>query len=271
MRLNHVYILIGSNVEPQRNIPRTLEVLKQWFNIVAISPIYESAAVGGTLDDAPYWNMAIQVESYTILLLLRRNLRSLEHQLGRRRFDLEGERLKTVIVDLDILLYNNEVNRSVIEPLPHPDLLEHAYAAVPLADLAPHVPHPVTGEPMGEIAQRLREGVTLRRIDPPVLVEREADQPIAMLSDGIAAVTDLQDMTDTLLPGDIPVAADALSPTLKALVTPSEVGSDLQPPTVIMPASEPIKHRKSKKTAAPETPIGPAKPAKTSKRSRKES
>jgi 2-amino-4-hydroxy-6-hydroxymethyldihydropteridine diphosphokinase len=269
MRLNHVYILIGSNVEPERNIPRTLEVLKQWFNIVAVSPIYESAAVGGAPGDAPYWNMAIQVESYTILLLLRRNLRALEHQLGRRRFDLEGERIKAVAVDLDILLYNNEVNRSVIEPLPHPDLLEHAYAAIPLADLAPHLPHPVTGEPIGEIAQRLRKGANLRRIDPSVRIEREADQPIAMLSDG--DVTNLEDVSDAALPGDIPVAIDTLSPTLEALVTPLEVGSDVQPtPTVDMPASEPTKKRKSKKADPTEAPTGPTKPTKTSKRSRKE-
>jgi 2-amino-4-hydroxy-6-hydroxymethyldihydropteridine diphosphokinase len=269
MRLNHVYILIGSNVEPQRNIPRALEVLKQWFNITAISPIYESAAVGGGPDDAPYWNMAIQVESYTILLLLRRNLRGLEHQLGRRRFDLEGERIKAVTVDLDILLYNNEVNRSVIEPLPHPDLLEHAYAAVPLADLAPHVPHPVTGEPMGEIARRLREGANLRRIDPPVRIEREPDQPVAMLPDG--DITNLEVVSDTVLPGDIPAATDMRASTLEAIVTQPEGGSDLQPPlpAVDMPASKPTKTRKSKK-AAPEAQ-GPAKPAKTSKRSRKES
>lgn len=271
MRLNHVYILIGSNVEPERNIPRTLEVLKQWFNITAISPTYESSPVGGEPGDAPYWNVAIQVETYTILLLLRRNLRGLEHQLGRRRFDLEGERIKDVVIDLDILLYNNEVNRSVIEPLPHPDLLEQAYAAVPLADLAPHLPHPVTGEPIGEIAQRLRENTNLRRIEPYVRIEREADQPAAMLPDG--DITNLEEVTgDTVLPSEIPAATDVNAPTLEALVTQPEVGSDLQPPTptVDTSASEPTKTRKGKKAATSESK-GPAKPAKTSKRSRKES
>jgi 2-amino-4-hydroxy-6-hydroxymethyldihydropteridine diphosphokinase len=272
MRLNHVYILIGSNTEPQRNVLKALEMLKHWFNVTAVSPIYESAAAGGSADDAPYWNMAVQVETYTILMLLRRKLRAIEHTLGRRRFDLEGERVKEVTVDLDILLYNNEVNRSVLEPLPHPDLLERAYASVPLADLAPKLTHPVTGELIQDIAARLRENTTIRRLFPTIRVE--ASSPAALpAGDSQLETSHSEPVVDTVLPRDIPQVVETISPTpsLESLITLPEVGSDVQPtlPVVEMSVPVPEKKRKGKKTSDPES--SPAKPTKAkSSRSKKQ-
>jgi 2-amino-4-hydroxy-6-hydroxymethyldihydropteridine diphosphokinase len=264
MRLNHVYILIGSNIEPQRNVLRALEMLKHWFNVTAVSPIYESVAVGGDADAAPYWNMAVQIETYTILMLLRRKLRTIEHQLGRQRFDLEGERLKEVTVDLDILLYNNEVNRSVLEPLPHPDLLQRAYASVPLADLAPGLTHPVTGEPIQEIAARLREGAQIRRLFPTLRVDIEAPAALPEGESRLEVAVNPEPVRDAVLPRDIPQVTDTLSPTpsLESLITLPEVGSDVQPtmPSVEMSAPVPEKKRKGKKTPDPESI--PAKPTK---------
>jgi 2-amino-4-hydroxy-6-hydroxymethyldihydropteridine diphosphokinase len=268
MRLNHVYILIGSNFEPQRNVLRALETLKQWFNVLAVSPIYESPPVGGAEGDPSYWNMAVHVETYTILMLLYRKLRTIEHQLGRQRFDLEGERLKTVTVDLDILLFNNEVNRSVIEPLPHPDL-ERAYAAVPLADIAPQLPHPVTGETISEIAARLREGAGLRQLFPTPRLE---SGPVAALPEAASQTeTPSPTIADTVLPGDIPQMLETQSPapTLESLVTLPDAASDLQPPAVPVERlpSAPAKKSKGKKTA--DTDSAPATPPKSKSRTKK--
>lgn len=279
MRLSHVYILIGSNVEPQRNVLRALEALRQWYNVTAVSPIYESADVEAA--DAPvYWNMAVQIETYTLELLLRRKLRAIEHYLGRRRFDLEGERIKDVVVDLDLLLYNNEVNRSVIEPLPHPQLLERAYVAVPLADLAPNLLHPVTQEPIREIASRLREGAHLRQLFPTVRIEPSVPAMLEQGPPALAAANETASPTpDTALPGDIPhqLETQSAAPTVESLVTP-ESASDVQPPLVTVDEPTPApKTKRGKKassaqeaaasvsspTPEAETPASPRKRSKT--------
>ncbi len=269
MRLNHVYILVGSNENPQRNIPLALGTLQQWFNIVAVSPIYESAAVGGSADEPPYWNVAIQIETYTILLLLLRKLRAIEHHLGRRRFDLEGERLKIVTVDLDLLLYNNEVNRSALEPLPHPDLLDHAYAAVPLADLAPHLPHPVTGELMSEIANRLRPTASLRRLESAVRIDVDTAAQMALLTEGEA-----DEMSDTVMPSDIPEMLNqhSAAPSLESLVRQTDSAFDVQPSVlpVEMPVPAPEKKKKGKKASTSESAADVSLPPKPRGRRKKD-
>jgi 2-amino-4-hydroxy-6-hydroxymethyldihydropteridine diphosphokinase len=45
--------------------------------------------------------------------------------------------------------------------LPDPDLLTRPHLAIPLAELAPDFPHPITREPLHEIAERLRSGAQL--------------------------------------------------------------------------------------------------------------
>jgi 7,8-dihydro-6-hydroxymethylpterin-pyrophosphokinase len=76
-------------------------------------------------------------------------------------------------VDVDISIFGCRV---VEDPeaelvIPDPEILTRAHVAVPLADLAPDLPHPVTGERLADIAARLESASSLRvhprlRLDP---------------------------------------------------------------------------------------------------------
>jgi 2-amino-4-hydroxy-6-hydroxymethyldihydropteridine diphosphokinase len=162
MRLNNVYIAAGSNVEPEKNLPAGIRLLKTWFNVIAISPIYESEPVDGMPDEPRYLNAVIQIETYVFLDLFRKRLRMIEGRMGRVRYDRDGNESKLVTLDLDVLLFNNETSRSMFEPLPHPDITNHAHVAVPLADISPTKRHPVTGETFSEIAARFRDSSALK-------------------------------------------------------------------------------------------------------------
>ena len=86
---------------------------------------------------------------------------------GTRIGDLEVEEATLAALsagDLDLCLFGSRIESGSVT-LPDPDLLEHAYTAAPIAELDPDFRHPVTGEPMGDIARRLRKGADLTRRD----------------------------------------------------------------------------------------------------------
>lgn len=169
MKLNRVYIGVASNVQPAINLVDGIRLMHTWFNIIAVSPVYESLPVGGSPDDPIYLNAVIYIETYTYLELLRKRLKGLERLMGRVRQETSEGLPQGVTLDLDILLFNNETDYSVITPLPHPDLTRYAHAAVPLADLAPDLRHPITGETLAVIAARFRDTPGLKRRDDVIL------------------------------------------------------------------------------------------------------
>ena len=57
-------------------------------------------------------------------------------------------------LDLDLLLYGDQVGRFAGATLPHPDLVTRAWVLGPLAEFAPELLHPVLGEKFGALWQR---------------------------------------------------------------------------------------------------------------------
>lgn len=164
-KLNHVYILAGSNHEAEKNLISGVKLLGEYYNIVTVSPVYETLAAGGSAEEPHYLNIALYIETFVILEFMRRRLRQIETSMGRVRFDADGNKAKVVTLDLDILLFNEEISQSPVAPLPHPDILKYAHASIPLADIAPDLQHPVTGKTLKTIAAAFRETPGLKRRD----------------------------------------------------------------------------------------------------------
>jgi 2-amino-4-hydroxy-6-hydroxymethyldihydropteridine diphosphokinase len=63
---------------------------------------------------------------------------------------------------LDLCILDCEIVDQPTYKLPDPDLLTRAHLAIPMADLAPDLSHPQTGERLERIADRLRSSSELR-------------------------------------------------------------------------------------------------------------
>jgi 2-amino-4-hydroxy-6-hydroxymethyldihydropteridine diphosphokinase len=125
--LHRVGLLLGSNIQPEINIPLALAYLQKSLTRITISSIWESRAVGS--DGANFLNAAMLASTGLDAELLKTQvLRPIETQLGRvRTSDKNAPRT----IDLDILIFDQEI----LEP----GLWLYAFRAVPLAEIMPDI------------------------------------------------------------------------------------------------------------------------------------
>ncbi|MBZ0282080.1 MAG: 2-amino-4-hydroxy-6-hydroxymethyldihydropteridine diphosphokinase [Anaerolineae bacterium] len=151
MTSNTVFISLGSNTQPEYNLREAVRLLREYVTVITVSPVYETAPVSG--EGRSYLNAAAQLETDLNPVDLKANvLRIIENRLGRMR-DSSGD----VTIDLDILLFNDEQHDLGKRQIPDPGILQYAHVAIPLADVAPDIPHPVTGERLETIAAQFRD------------------------------------------------------------------------------------------------------------------
>ncbi len=162
-RTGPVLVVLGSNIEPEANLPAAARLLGERLTVEAASAVYRSAPVGSP-GAPPFLNAAVAVVTDLDPGELKREvLRPIEAALGRVR---GADRNAPRTIDLDLALYGRLVLRDPEHglTLPDPSILEHAHVAVPLADLAPAFEHPTTGERLASIAARLAPGADLERV-----------------------------------------------------------------------------------------------------------
>lgn len=103
------------------------------------------------VEDQPmFLNTCVVIETTLDPWGLLDTVLEIEQAMGRERAVDKGPR----IIDVDILLYRNDV---VDEPgltIPHPAMLEREFVLAPLAQIAPDLVHPTTGR---SIREHLRE------------------------------------------------------------------------------------------------------------------
>jgi 2-amino-4-hydroxy-6-hydroxymethyldihydropteridine diphosphokinase len=142
-----VFIGAGSNADPERRLRLALAELERRFGVLRCSSVYRGPAAGIPAPD--YLNLVVTLESQLAVDSLRTELRAIEALAGRARGDPAVCEL-----DLDVLLHGERVDAQ--RRIPRPGLFSLAFLLVPLAELAPELVHPVTGERCGD-ALRARE------------------------------------------------------------------------------------------------------------------
>jgi 2-amino-4-hydroxy-6-hydroxymethyldihydropteridine diphosphokinase len=150
--VTRVYILLGSNLNAEENLRRAVALLSESVDVTAVSHVYESAPVGDS-DQPCFLNAAVSIEATLLPGRLRNDvLRPLEARMGRVRTQNKyGPRT----IDLDIVLYGERILVCGDRRIPDPGLLRHAYVACPMAELAPTLVHPESGETLEMIARRV--------------------------------------------------------------------------------------------------------------------
>lgn len=155
--MHRCVLSLGSNIEPRKNLSEAVRLLRDATAVVAVSPVYETEPVGLTEQPA-FMNAAVLVSTALKPAALKDGpLSDIERRLGRVRGpDKNAPRT----IDLDIVLFDDSPLTYTPadgrpRAIPDPDLLRFLHIALPVADVCPHVVHPLTFEPLRHLAQRL--------------------------------------------------------------------------------------------------------------------
>ena len=145
------YIALGSNLHtPLEQLKRALNALAQLpqTQLMAVSSFYRSKPLGPQ-DQPDYLNAAVEISTALSPLALLDELQRIENEQGRVRLRRWGERT----LDLDILLYGDEIIQSERLTVPHYDMHNREFVIVPLAEIAPNLILP-NGQKLAELADR---------------------------------------------------------------------------------------------------------------------
>jgi 2-amino-4-hydroxy-6-hydroxymethyldihydropteridine diphosphokinase len=150
------YIGLGANTGDRgSNLFNAIAKLSQipGVTVKKLSRLMENPAVGGPEGSPPFLNGAAVVETTLGSHALMKALLEIEKELGRNR----REKWEPRPLDLDLLLYGNEIISSDDLVVPHPLMHERAFVLQPLAEVAPDAVHPALQMSVAGLLENLRQ------------------------------------------------------------------------------------------------------------------
>jgi len=147
------YIGVGSNLEePLRQCRMALQNIAavKDIRLLRTSSFYRTEPVGVREQDA-FVNTVAEIRTELSPWTLLGALKAIEREMGRRETLRWGPR----IIDLDILLYGQNVLQEDGLVIPHPELHKRCFVLVPLCEISSYVIHPAFGISMQGLLTRL--------------------------------------------------------------------------------------------------------------------
>ncbi|TFH89782.1 2-amino-4-hydroxy-6-hydroxymethyldihydropteridine diphosphokinase [Vibrio ouci] len=132
-----VYVSIGSNINREHHISESLKALNHRFAPLHISNIYDCEPVGFEGDN--FLNLVVGFECELPVAELVKVLHQIEFENDRQR---ETKEYASRTMDIDILLYGDQVGIIDGVELPRGEITEYAFVLRPLVDLAAQELHP---------------------------------------------------------------------------------------------------------------------------------
>ncbi|MEP1097170.1 MAG: 2-amino-4-hydroxy-6-hydroxymethyldihydropteridine diphosphokinase [Cyclobacteriaceae bacterium] len=160
--MNGIYLLLGSNLgdrlEKLRTASKSLE--ERQIKILNESSVYETEPWG--VSDQPWFlNVVLQIETALQESKLLETCLKVEEDMGRSRIEKWGARL----IDIDILYYNDIVLDTNSLQLPHPEIANRKFTLLPLCELIPNQPHPISKLSQVEMLTKCKDELDCRQTE----------------------------------------------------------------------------------------------------------
>lgn len=155
--MNRVYLIIGSNIDPESNIPAAIKHLqdRQDLKIINTSSVWKTRPVGSQAGD--FLNIAIFIETPLDNQDLKTQVLSvIENKMGRIRGE---DKYAPRPIDLDIVIFN----QSIVDF----SLFKYDYLIFPFSELLPELISPEHGIDLKTLASSIRPFSTARKVTLP--------------------------------------------------------------------------------------------------------
>jgi 2-amino-4-hydroxy-6-hydroxymethyldihydropteridine diphosphokinase len=154
--VHQAYLSLGSNIQPESNLLKALDLLREHGEILKVSNAWESKAVGS--DGPNFLNACILFVSPFSHEELKENIiHPIEAKLGRKR---STDKYAPRTIDIDIVIFDNQLMNN--------KFWKQAFVIVPLAEVYPEYRNSLTTESAIEVATHLHEQVWMK-VHPEVL------------------------------------------------------------------------------------------------------
>lgn len=144
---HQAYLSLGSNIQPEKNLVKAIELLQNHGRLEKISNAWVSESVGA--EGPNYLNACVLlVTPLPQVDLKEQALLPIEAELGRQR---TADKFAPRTIDIDIVLFDGKSCDD--------KYWEQAFVVVPLAEISPEYQNPLRQESIVETAARLRQQV----------------------------------------------------------------------------------------------------------------
>ncbi|MGB6043133.1 MAG: pantoate--beta-alanine ligase [Pirellulales bacterium] len=146
---------LGSNLgDRHQTLERAINLLidHAQIDLIAKSGFYETPAIGGPANQNRFLNAAVRLQTSLTPTALHAQLLRTENDLGRQR----RVRWDSRTVDLDLLLYDDQVLDLPELTVPHPRMAFRSFVLAPAAEVAGAMIHPVIGRSLQTLWQQIR-------------------------------------------------------------------------------------------------------------------
>lgn len=155
-----IYLGLGSNLgDRQENLDKALNFISQRLRMGKISSVYDTEAIGNA-EQPRFLNLVCQAFTRLAPEGLLTLSKGIESKLGRT-----GKSGSPRPIDIDILLYGDQVVETPDLVIPHSKMTVRAFVLVPLAEIAPDLVHPVNGKTIRELQQAITEKQGILKLD----------------------------------------------------------------------------------------------------------
>ena len=152
-----VYLGLGTNIGNKRKNMVTAAALlaERAGDVLSLSSFYETEPWGFASENT-FLNAALELETDCSPMELLRLTQQIEREMGRTQKS-DGS-YHDRIIDIDILLYGNEVVHHEDLVVPHPLMQQRLFVMQPLAEIAPSLVHPILQKSMYDLYMNLLDG-----------------------------------------------------------------------------------------------------------------
>lgn len=159
--MSKAYLLTGGNLgDRKKNLLTAISLInEQCGTLTRSSSIYETEAWGKT-DQPSFLNQTLEISTSLNARQLMRKILKIEKEMGRIRKEKLGPR----IIDIDILLYENEIHDLRFLKIPHPEMQNRRFVLVPLAEIDPTLQHPVLKKTIAELLEECPDNLQVSKV-----------------------------------------------------------------------------------------------------------